>query len=284
MPVLFILAIIILFITAASIVGAVVSSDPQIKSGAKGLAGITLALGVLLTFFSSANTVPVRNVGIVTSFNKPTGETTGSGLHLVAPWKKLREWDASIQTDDAKSNVRISTGAVAEVENKIRWQVKASAAPQQYNDYKGDFENMRRNLFNIEKQAAFNEAFADYNPIAQVAPDGKVQYDLGQLGDEVKGILEKKLGDDFEIHSVVIPIIHHDAPTQNAIEEYQKSVTQGRTLDQKSANADKEIKIADKLKNLPPGYSVNKCLDLAKELGKEPGYCLSGGPALTRAG
>ena len=229
---------------------------------------------------SAANTVPVRNVGIVTSFNKPTGQTTGSGLHLTKPWQKIAEWDASIQTDDAKTNVRIQTGAVAEVVNKVRWQVREEAAPRQYTDYKGDFDNMRRNLFEVEKQAAFNEAFADYNPInQQVDAAGKVVFDLGRMAEEVKQILAAKLGADFIIHSVVIPIINHDRATQAAIEAYQKNVADGRNLEQKERNAEIERRIADKLKNLPPEYYVNKCLDLAKELAKDPGFCMTGPPA-----
>lgn len=241
---------------------------------ARGAALALVAVAVLFTVIASANTVPVRNVGIVTAFNKPTGDTTGSGLHWTKPWQKIAEWDASIQTDDAKTNVRIQTGAVAEVVNKVRWQVKEQAAPRQYTDYKGDFDNMRHNLFEVEKQAAFNEAFADYNPInQQVDSTGKVVFDLGKMADEVKGLLA----------SVVIPIINHDKATQSAIEAYQKNVADGRNLEQKERNAVIERRIADALKNLPPEYYVNKCLDLAKELNKDPGFCMTGPPARVRS-
>nr|WP_249714654.1 SPFH domain-containing protein [Micromonospora sp. NBRC 107566] len=251
------------------------STHQLLRGGA--IAAVVVA--ALFTVVASANTVPVRNVGIVTAYNKPTGKTTGSGFHWTKPWQKIADWDASIQTDDARTNVRIQTGAVAEVVNKVRWQVREEAAPRQYTDYKGDFDNMRRNLFQVEKQAAFNEAFADYNPINQQSgDDGKVVFDLGKMADEVKRILAARLGNDFIIHSVVIPIINHDKATQAAIEAYQKNVADGRNLEQKERNAEVERRIADRLKNLPPEYYINKCLDLAKELNKDPGFCMTGPP------
>lgn len=278
MPFLFIMAIVfaIILVVAGFVFGGS-GRDSDTRAFAGIVAAIAFAMTAILTLGSSANSVPIRNVGIVTSFNKPTGATTGSGLHFVKPWEKLAEWDASIQTDDGKAQVRISTGAVATVPNKVRWQVKADAAPKQFNDYKGDFENMRKNLFEAEKQAAFNEVFASYNPISQVGPDGKVAYDLGKLAEDVKALLTRKLGSDFVIHSVVIPIIEHDAQTQQAIEEFQKVVTQGRTLEQKNKNADTELAIAGKLKNLPEGYSVNRCLDIAEKNNTNPGLCVNPG-------
>jgi len=275
MPIWFIAALVVFGIALLTAAWSLFAEDRGLVLSS---AGALAVLGLLCTLFASANTVPVRNVGIVTSFNKPTGETTGSGLHWVAPWKKIRDWDASIQTDDSKTQVRISTGAVATVQNKVRWQVKPEAAPRQFTDYKGDFKNMKANLFEIEKQAAFNEAFADYNPIANVDKvTGQSKYDLGSLADEVKSILERKLGSDFTIHSVVIPLIEHDKATQGAIEQFQQVVTQGRTLEQQNKNADTQLAIAAKLKNLPEGYTVNRCLDIAEKLGREPGFCLGGG-------
>lgn len=246
--------------------------------------GIVLALfGVLFTVIASANTVPVRSVGIVTSFNKPTGETTGSGFHWVAPWQKIGEYDASIQTSDHSGDKRCTTArigslATACVENKVRWQVKENSAPKLYFDYKTDFNNMRANLFETELQDAINEAFATYNPLANIdLKTGVVKFDLTDMAENLKTSLERRLGNDIIIHSVTIPLIHHDAKTEESIKLFQDVLAQNRVLSQQETNVAIEKRIAAALANLPPAYTVNKCLDYAKELGKEPGYCMMSG-------
>src|SRR5258706_1171249 len=95
------------------------------------------ALALLSLVFAVFYTVPVRNVGIVTSFNKPTGETTGSGLHPVLPWQRVADFDASIQPSlhlgdwgHGCITVRIGSLATACVETRIQWQVVESSAPK----------------------------------------------------------------------------------------------------------------------------------------------------------
>lgn len=46
---------------------------------------VLIAIGVILIAVSSIWFVPVRNVGIVTAFNAPTGRSTGNGLKITWP-------------------------------------------------------------------------------------------------------------------------------------------------------------------------------------------------------
>jgi regulator of protease activity HflC (stomatin/prohibitin superfamily) len=249
-----------------------------------------LGLAAFLLFIASANQVPVRNVGIETSFGKPTGQTTGSGLHFVAPWKKIADWDASIQTSDHASsdrcvNVRIGSMATACIEEKVRWQVKPEAAPEQWMSYKGNFDNMENNLFETELQNATNEVFATYNPINSIdIKTGQTKYDGTQLAEDVKAKLIARVGNQINVESVVVPLVHHDEKTEGSIKAFQDVVAQKRILEQKYANAQVERQTAELLSGLPPTYQINKCLDIAKDLGKEPGLCLSGGGVQTFTG
>lgn len=246
-------------------------------------AAVLSFFGISFVMIASAYSVPVRNVGIVTSFNKPTGEVTGSGLHWVKPWQKVNDFDASIQTSDHTGDkhcttVRIGSLATACVENKVRWQVVETAAPKLYTDYKADFDNMRVNLFEAELQRALNEEFATYNPLASIDLNtGAIKFDLNELAESVRTNLSEKLGGDITVHSVVIPLIRHDGKTEENIKAFQDVLAENRVLTQKKANAEVEKQTAAVLASVPDTYVINKCLDIAKELGKEPGFCLGGG-------
>ncbi|HET7320819.1 MAG TPA: hypothetical protein VFI84_04545, partial [Candidatus Saccharimonadales bacterium] len=77
------------------------SSDFDARTVRNWLAWIALgvlALAMLFTFVASATVVSTKNVGIVTSFGKPVGSLS-NGFHMVAPWAKVTELDAAIQTD-----------------------------------------------------------------------------------------------------------------------------------------------------------------------------------------
>lgn len=282
MPFLFIVALVLLTVGVGALIAAFVRDREEKAISLLG-AGVALSLAVLALVGASAHSVPVRNVGIVMSFNKPTGETTGAGLNWTKPWESVKDFDASIQTSDhigdkRCTTVRTGTQATACVENKVRWQVKPEAAPRLFFDYKTDFNNMRDNYFEAELQSAMNETFATYNPLANIdVATGSVKFDLNNLSTQIKTLLERKVGSDITIHSVIIPLIRHDAKTEENIKQFQDVLAQKRILDQKKINAETEREAAELLKSLPPGYSVNKCLDIAEKLNKEPGFCLGGG-------
>jgi len=252
--------------------------------------GIATALAILMLVLSSVWFVPVRNVGIVTAFNNPTGTTTGSGLKVTWPWEEVVDFDASIQVSDHTgdkncSTVRIGSLATACAENRIQWQVLDSAAPKLYKDYKGNFENLKNNLVETKIQNALNTVFATYNPLAQVnIQTGQTSFDGAKLGKDVEDELNRTIGSDIKIVSVSIPLVHHDAKTENNIKSFQDVIANARILDQLSSNADKEKAIADKQRVfLTPEYIQNKCVDESVKMGVPPGLCLVGGGAIVNA-
>jgi regulator of protease activity HflC (stomatin/prohibitin superfamily) len=255
------------------------SSDDGIIAGI--IYVVASALAIIFLVFSIFYTVPVRNVGIVTSFNKPTGATTGSGLHPVWPWQRVADFDASIQPslhlgDKSCITVRIGSLATACVETRIQWQVVESAAPKLYNDYKGDFENLRNNLVESQIQNALNVVFATYNPLSQVnLQTGAVGFDGSKLADQVKTELISRLGNDIKILTVVVPLVHHDGQTEANIRQFQDVVAQSRILNQQKANADLEKQVAATQQSyLTKEFLENKCIEQSVKLGFAPGLCL----------
>lgn len=259
-------------------------------NGAKIAFGIFAFITALFLLLSSIWFVPVRNVGIVTSFNSPTGRTTGSGLKVTWPWEEVQDFDASIQVSDHTSdkncsNVRIGSLATACAENRIQWQVLEDAAPKLYKDYKGNFDNLRNNLVETKIQNALNTVFATYNPLSQVnIQTGQTSFDGAKLGKDVEAELNRTIGSDIKIVSVSVPLVHHDSKTEDNIKRFQDVIANSRILDQLSSNADKEKAIADKQKVfLTPEYIQNKCVDESVKMGVPPGLCLVGGGAIVNA-
>jgi regulator of protease activity HflC (stomatin/prohibitin superfamily) len=140
---------------------------------------VILLVGALVTaFFSSFTTVSTKNVGIVTTFGHPDGELS-NGAHFIAPWSKVTEMAANVQTDQYLGNsdndtsnsqqpcmdVRIANQSIACVEVTIRWRIVPGSAPELFRDYK-TFDHVRDSLVTLNLKSALNNAFADYNPLS----------------------------------------------------------------------------------------------------------------------
>ena len=244
------------------------------------------SLAAILMFFASAYTVPVRNVGIVSTFNRPTGDTTGSGLHFVWPWQSVEDFDASVVTINHLGNwkegcttVRIGSLATACVENRIQLQVTETGAPKLFLDYKGDFNNVKNNLYETVIQNALNDVFATYNPLSQVnLQTGQVGFDGTQLQTDVKNKLVTAFDGLVDVKTVSIPLVHHDAQTEKNIQQFQDVIAQARVLAQKKTNALAEKAVSDLLAQvLTPLYVQNKCIEESVKMGVPPGLCLAAG-------
>jgi len=276
MPILFIFALVFLGIALFAGIVAALMREPAPAGFAAGM----LVLGIVFVLFSSMNSVPIRSVGIVTSFGKPTGEVTGSGFKMVKPWEKVGEWDASRQRYDHSQDknaipVRTGTLAVAHVNVLIEWQVKPDKAPEQFLAYKGDFETFKNQKVGIQLDGAMNDAFADYNPLQNIdTKTGNLNVDLNPYADKVKSFATQRLGNDVEILSVTIIRVNHDDKTEANIKAFQDKLAQGRNLDQDKINAEKQKQITETNAQVD---KVTRCLEIAAANGTNPGLCINPG-------
>lgn len=279
MPIIFIISLIVLAAATAAIVASARIDDPD-DSGTLRWTGIGMAaIGAVLVIIAATNVVPVRNVGIVTSWGKPTGGTTGAGLKMTMPWQNVEDWDASRQAYDHRGtacvNVRISTLSNACVEVLIEWQTRPEQAPEQWAAYKKNFELFVGRRVDPAITLSLNDAFAAYNPMANVdTKTGNLNVPTGPLAEQVKTALTTRLGEDVDVLTVVITRVNHDDKTQATIDAFQQAINQGRVLDQNKINADKSKAITETNAKVDP---VTRCLEIAQQHAKEPGLCLGGG-------
>lgn len=295
MPALFVIAIILFVLAAAAFAvsrflpKATLDSYRDEIHPRRWAAGVAIALAVLglvFALFSSVYTVPTRNVGIVTSFNKPTGEVTGAGLKLVAPWQKVEDWDASRQSWDhlgnegAKDNrcidVRITGMDTACVEVLVEWQTRVDNASEQWASYRKDFD------YFVEKRVAPNlkdalaAAFRSHDPTSTV--DAKTAaitpVSMNTFKEPLKTEIGARIGADVEVLNVTFGQVHYSKATQDTINAFRAKVMEARNLEQDEKNADARKRITDTNSKVD---AVTRCLEIAAQHGREPGLCLGGG-------
>ena len=241
-------------------------------------------IGLVFIIVASVSTVPTRNVGIVTQFNKQTGRTTGAGLQWTAPWQDVDDWDASGQTyahlGDQCVWVTIAAQRRACVPVQIEWASKSETAPENWAAYKevdgmSRFETWVARRVNPQINAALTSVFASFDPLGAVSPaSGEAPApDLNKsFRDPLTVALNTALGRDITIKSVAFEAPRYDDPTTKAIAAYGQKVLEARNLQIDKANAKTRADITNTDASVD---QVARCLQIAEKLGKEPGLCMT---------
>lgn len=237
---------------------------------------IPLVIAVIIAVFACTVQVGTKELGIVTTYGKPVG-TLANGLHFKAPWQKVNELDAAIQTDNHTSdnknqgciNVRIAHQATACVDASIRWRLKPSAADALYQDYRG-FENIRDSLVTRDLNATLNGQFEDYDPLSVDDNGNATTPTLASLSTKVTAAMQKQIGKQIEVLSVIIPVVNFDQNTQSKVNSLLAQVAQTR-IAQQSVKTSEQQALANKTLaasvSKDPNVLVSKCLDMV-ETGK----------------
>lgn len=274
MPVTFILGIICLVVLVIAAAVWFVSRDED----GQFIAFIAGAIALILTFVffisASANIVGTRQVGIVTNFGKPTGETLSNGLHWLAPWKKVEEMDAAIQNDvyngDSRIQVRLGNNSTALADVNIRWNIKQDAADELFRQYK-TFGNVRSNLIERNLRTALNEAFTKFDPLAGEPLPGQPRVDLNSVTQNALALMRDKSGDQVEIIDLSIPVIDYDDNTEQRINAINAARAETTKAEQDAKTAEQRAAAAKVLANQPvPNLSIAiaACVNKMAETGQ----------------
>ena len=234
-----------------------------------------LVLAVVTMFFSSATIVSTKNVGIETSFGRPVGSLS-NGFHLVEPWNKVTEMDAAIQTDNHVKGkaaldcitVRIAHQATACVDTSIRWRIEEQAADTLFRDYR-DFDNVRDSLVTRDLNAALNAVFEQYDPLAIDKDGNSTSPGLADLSSDVADQIRAQIGDEINVLSVIIPVVHYDENTQSKVNALLAQVAQTRIAEQSVITAEQQALANQTLAesvSKDPNVLVSKCMDLLNEM------------------
>jgi regulator of protease activity HflC (stomatin/prohibitin superfamily) len=275
MPGWFIAAIIFAVMAVIATVVMMVLRNSADKSIARLAAFVLIGLVVVATLISSATVVSTKNVGIVTVFGRPSGSLS-NGLHFVAPWAKVTELDAAIQTDsrtrantdpDDCVTVRIARQAQACVDTSIRWRIKPEASDELFRDYR-EFSNIRDSLVTRELIATLNLVFETYDPLGIDENGDSTVPDVNTLSQEATSKMQEKVGGQIEVLNVIIGVVYLDGETQKRVDALQAQVAQTRINEQAIMSADKQAEANRKLAESvdDPNVLVSKCYDLVGEM------------------
>lgn len=246
------------------------------RRGARLIAAALVLLAVLFAILGSFTIVGTRQVGIVTSFGRPTGATLDNGLHLKPFWQNVNEMDAAIQIDkyegDRRIKVRLGNSSTALADASIRWSIKQEAADELFVQYK-TFDNVRVNLVERNLAVALNEVFASFDPLA---PQNLDTSPLPALSNEALELLRDKVGNQVEILDVSVPVIDFDDNTEGKINQLnaERANTSVALQAQKTAEAQKKANeiIASSVSN-DPNVVVNNCINKALDKNISPLGC-----------
>lgn len=271
--VIFVLGILILI--AGVIATLAVSANGEKGVGAV-IFSIALFLGAGMIAATTMGAVTTRNVGVVTSFNKPTGEIKQAGLYTTAPWKQVHEMDLAWQTASYPIEVQAAAGTTVGLDVYPRWRIVPEKAPELFQNYRS-FDGVVNNLFKTELRDSANKLFATYNPLNNIdVKTGQPIKGKEAWAAELKADLENRLAGQIVFERVAIPTIAPDPKTQEKLNQQVEEFGRGKVLDQQLVNAEKQKAITEKNASVD---KVTRCLEIAEKNGGEPGLCMGSGNA-----
>jgi regulator of protease activity HflC (stomatin/prohibitin superfamily) len=282
----FILGIILLLIAvicALVAVGAkVAKADSEIVTGWSVGAGVALLVTVIVIVIASFNSVGTQNIGVVTSFGRPSGELD-NGVHWLAPWKGVVQIDGAIQTQTFENSaciqVRIGEQQTACADVILRWRIEPSAADQLFRNYHGGssvIADVSGSLVHPDFVAALNASLDTYNPVAATAaaPGTAANPHLSVISNQVAAQMRGDLKGQIGVLSVVIPRLVYQGSVQNRINQEDQQVAQtiiaNEAIKTAQAQATANQTLSKSVSN-NPNVLVAQCMNVLEALQKSGG-------------
>ena len=279
LAILFIVTVVALFVWWKIPLREEDSYSSRVNEKKNGYALITAAVAgivfLIALVFSCTSIVGTRQVGIVTKWNKPTGETFDSGLHFILPWTDVHEMDAAIQNDvyngDRRIQVRLGNNSTALADANIRWEIVQDQADELFQQYK-TFDNVRSNLIERNLRTALNEAFLKFDPLAgEPAKGDPPNATLSTVTADALELLKQKSGDQVRILDLSIPVIDYDDNTEQKINAINAARAETTRAEQDKKTAEQRAEAAKILANQPVpnlAISIAACVNKMAETGQ----------------
>lgn len=240
------------------------------------IAWILVGLGLLVAVLSTVVIVPTKNEGVVVSFGKPVG-TIHNGIHVVAPWESVADYDATIQTLDMSGNdetptlhVRMVNGtATADVNVTLNWRLEGDIQ-QIHIDWR-EFAHIQKFVVIPRLQDALNKEFTSFDPLVALKENGGKPISMSDMETLVSGRLQRSLPAGVFVDHLQIPLVIYPPVIQDALNAYQKELANTQVaLQQKiTAQAQKDaLDILAQAKMSPEAFQ-QQCLIMTERLAQQ---------------
>lgn len=249
------------------------------------IAIVAAAIGVLFLFASGVRSVPVKSVGVITSFGRVGGDLT-PGFHWELPWRTANILPETIQVDTFETNncldIRIGGQQTACLYATIKWQVRDQAAPNLFNNYDTSGANVLDTIRNAvvirEFQVVVNDVMGDYNPIYDVATNGTASNSqFSTFSGKVQAAMRRDIGSQINVIRVNIPFARYDSATQSRLNTIQAQYAEAAIAKEQIAiNQSQAQANAALANNVSGGVLIAQCLSIVQNAAKT-GYQLPAG-------
>jgi hypothetical protein len=221
------------------------------------IGAVLVVIAFLFYAAGGIKSVPVKSIGVATSFGAVDGAPLTSGPHETwAPWKSVNVVDETIQTttfegcqgqfcekgdevgqtappagDSGSSTapcleVRIGGQQEGCLDVTIQWQIRSSAADSLFLDYanQGPLMPEIENAVVIrELRQVANTVLGDYNPIEDVSLNsGASNSKFTTFQPKVLEQMNADIGSRVKIVSILMPLLRYDSTTQSKLDEIQQ--------------------------------------------------------------
>lgn len=262
----FILAILLALIGIGAIAVGFTGEDRGGGGIWKTAGSLALLIGLIIAFFDCTTTVPVRSVGVQTSFGKPIGVLT-NGFQWVRPWSSVETFDGTVQTIKYNPTVRLKNGTTATVDASVQWQIDTGADfLSLYKQYK-TFDNIQENVIKRQLANALNQVFETFDPLANIDASGNLSVQVTSLAPRVQVALSAAMPAGLVIRNVTIPVINYSDQVEAQINTIIAAAAQTRVAEQqlKTNEAISKANAALTNTNLTPGVLYQNCLNLVQQ-------------------
>lgn len=263
----FILAILLAVIGLGAVaVGVIPDKDGDRSGTVGGVGALLIVVAGVIAFFDCTVTVPVRSVGVQTSFGKPVGVLT-NGFQWVRPWSSVETFDGTVQTIKYNPTVRLKNGTTATVDASVQWQIDTGADfLSLYKQYK-TFDNIQENVIKRQLANSLNEVFEGFDPLGSIDAQGNLTVQVTSLAAKVQANLSAALPPGLVIRNVTIPLINYSDQVEAQINTIIAAAAQTRVADQqlKTNEAIAKANAALTSTDLTPGVLYQNCLNLVQQ-------------------
>lgn len=270
------------------------------------LGAAVFIVAFLLYVVGGLKSVPVKNIGVPTSFGKVGSSVYQPGIHETwTPWLHLTDIDETVQTisfeDKGNDNgtsctgglpVRIGGQQTACADVTLQYQIKPGAAGSLFSDYAntGNFMSEIANAVVLKEfKQVVNGVLGDYNPITDVQSvtnSGTQTSQFTTFGPTILADMQKDIGSEITVRTVYLPQLHYSSTIESELAKIQTAYADDAVANENIKVNEANATALEKLGTPSLNELVAQCLnDVKSESSLPAGFsCFGSNSSLALSG